>query len=88
MVNQSETSLLCRFFTCQVKNPCKGDWALTVQDDLKTLNLENYFFEKLKSTSKKQFKKMLNEQIMVQAFEYLMNIKNAQSKIKNIQYKT
>ena len=88
IVNQSESSLLYKFFICQVKKPCKEDWVLSVQDDLKLLKLENYFFEQLKSISKNQFKKLLNEKIRVKAFEHLINIKNTQTKIKNIQYNT
>ena len=38
--------------------------------------------------SKNQFKILLRERIKVVAFEYLINIKNTQSKIKSIQYST
>ena len=65
IVNQSETSLIFRFFKCQVTEPTKGDWVLTVQDDLSSLELSHYFYEQLKSISKIQFKKILSEKIKV-----------------------
>ena len=88
IVNQSESSLLYRFFLSQFNAPCKGDWSLTVKDDMISLKLDNYFLDDLKLVSKNQFRKIASDRIRVMALEYLNNIKEKQSKIKNITYKT
>ena len=70
----------------QFYNPLRGDWAITVKEDIKDLKLDHYSFDQIKSMSKGHFKTILQEAIRKAAFYYLIQQKNTQSKIKHIDY--
>ena len=78
-----ETQLLSTFFKCQKDNPIKGDWVLTVLDDLSKLNF-NKNFEQIKRFNKNAFKKLVKDKIKISALEYLLERKK--DKMKNLTY--
>ena len=85
ILNESEDSTLFKFFHAQSRAPIRGDWALTIREDLKELNI-SYTFEEIKQMSKEQFRKIVSESVQLQSFKYLNEKKLTQSKIKHIKY--
>ena len=48
ILNQDEESLIYKFFMLQLRQPTRGDWASTCQENLKTLEM-NETFEEIRS---------------------------------------
>ena len=78
--------MLSKFFYSQYANPLKGDWCLTIQNDLKILELNTFSFEDIQKLKKTEFKKIINIAVRRKAFSDLLKIKNTKNKIKHIQY--
>ena len=74
ILNQPEDSLLYTFYKAQRANPVLGDWCLTVEEDLKELDL-NLSQEELASLSKLSLQKLLRKQVDRKALDYLNNLK-------------
>ena len=74
-----------KFFKIQSQKPVKGDWCLTVQDDLETLEI-NLTEEEIQTISEYSFKKLVNTQIKKETFLYLTKLKESHSKVLHIQY--
>ena len=55
ILNESEDSTLYKVFHIQLRAPIRGDWALTVREDLKELNIK-HSFEEIKQMTKNQTK--------------------------------
>ena len=55
-----ESSLIRRVFEAQEKDPLKGDFVLTIRDNLHELNID---MNHIKSISKNRLKKLLNEKL-------------------------
>ena len=70
ILNLNENDLLRKVFEAQLNNPVKGDWVLTVQEDLRMLGLPSDL-EKNKSFKKTTFKKMVKSEIILLALNYL-----------------
>ena len=86
ILNEDENSLVNTFFKVQNSNPLKGDWILTVKDDLKILKLNTYNFDNIRLMSKLKFKQLVDTAVKKESYAYLLNEKNKLSKIKHIQY--
>ena len=52
--------MIQEFFTAQCKNTVKGDWVLTVKQDLVDLDI-NLTFEQIRTTSRQGFKDIVRE---------------------------
>ena len=50
--------MIQEFFTAQCENTVKGDWVLTVKQDLVDLDV-NLTFEQIRTTSRKGFSNVL-----------------------------
>ena len=85
ILNEEEDSLIHKFFTAQCKHPVKGDWVLTVKQDLEDLNI-NLSFDQIKNTSKVVFKELVKEKVKTSAFIMLTNIQQTHSKARSLQY--
>ena len=85
IMNEEESSLLKSFFNAQVKSPVKGDWVLTVERDLKELQINQSFLE-IGQTSKIRLKNIIREKIKTNAFNYLSELKETHSKVRKIKH--
>jgi hypothetical protein len=85
ILEEDDNSMVSNFFHLQLKQPTRGDWATTVQNDLKELNILETF-DDIKRMSKTKFKNMVKIRIKRNAFNYLM--KKRGSKGCQIQYST
>ena len=74
--------MLSKFFWAQVGNPSRGDWCLVVQDDLKSLDLGEYDFERIATLSKEGWKKEVKEKCFFMALKQLNSEKK--SKLKHL----
>ena len=83
ILNESEESTLRRCFEIQSRAPVRGDWALSVREDLNDLKIK-YSFSEIKQMTKTQFRKIVSDSVQKQAFIYLTEKKLCQSKIKHI----
>ena len=75
ILEQSENSVIRRFFFLQVRKPSKGDWASACLNDLKSLNI-SLSFEEIQTMEKKIFRNIVNRNISKCAFEYLLGKQN------------
>ena len=72
ILNQDEESLIYKFFMLQLRQPTRGDWASTCQENLKTLEM-NETFEEIRSLTLGQFQKIVKQKVLNAALEYLQN---------------
>ena len=70
---------------CQFNSRKCKDWATTIINDLKELNI-NLNLEEISEMSKQKFKKIVKMATMKHALEYLHNMKSEQSKVKHLEY--
>ena len=70
----------------QKRKPVKGDWALTVKQDLIDINL-NMNETQIKLTKKQNFKNTLKQKIIEASYIYLEKMKETHSKVKDISHK-
>ena len=73
------------FLQAQIDSPMKGDWILTVREDLAHLDI-NMNMEAIAATSKSAFKIIVKEAIYKKALQYLQTIQSSHSKAKNLKY--
>ena len=85
ILKQPSDSLLFRFYKTQSSKPIKNDWCLTVQSNLKTLDI-NISESELKMMSKYAFKMIVKKAIKNEALLYLNRMKMSHSKVLHIQY--
>ena len=86
VLNESAESMIFQFMQAQLAEPLRGDWAVTIREDIKDLKLDKYSFDEIRAMSKIQFKTIIQPAIRTEAFNYLIQKKNTQSKIKHIKY--
>ena len=85
ILTRKPDALLLQTFQAQNKFPVKGDWSLTVADNLNELDI-NLNYDTIKKLSKRTFKKYLRQKVMQSAFRHLMEEKNVHTKMDNISY--
>ena len=86
ILNEEESSLIHEVFTAQCNNPVKGDWILTVKENIDELQIQMTFLE-IKSMSKDTFKNLVKDNVKTAAFNYLTKVQETHSKSKSIKYK-
>ena len=86
ILHEDKNSLLYKFYKSQCRNPVKGDWCLTVAEDLETLKID-LSEQKIEKFSEYSFKKLVNASIKKEAFKYLDNIKSTHTKVLHIPHK-
>ena len=69
-----------------MESPIKGDWVLTVETDLKELQINQSFLE-IGQTSKIRLKSILQEKVKMKAFSYLEKIRETHSEVQSIKYR-
>ena len=85
ILNEEEDTLIQKFFSAQNEYPAKGDWVVTVKQDLTDLDI-NLSFDQIKNTSKQAFKDIVKEKIKSSAFNMLTKLQQTKSKSKNLHY--
>ena len=86
LLNEDESSLVFQILQEQLNNELKHDWTETVRQDLAYLDID-LSMEEIKDTSEEDFKNEVREKTKMKAFEYLLNIKESQSKMNKLRYK-
>ena len=79
ILEEKPESVIQRFFNLQLKNPTKGDWASSCQQDLKELEI-NLSMQEIKSITKSKFTKIIKKAIQVKALEYLLRKQGSKGK--------
>ena len=72
ILQQSDESLLKKFFNLQIVQPTRRDWAETCKKNLKELQIHENFDE-IKLMKKSKFKNLLKEKVKINALKYLNN---------------
>ena len=85
ILQQEKTSMVYKVFKATCENPLKNDFVQTCESYLKQLDI-NMTFEELGKLSTWSCKKLVKVKTCEAGFRYLINLKNKQSKIMNIQY--
>ena len=85
LLNEEEDAMVRRFLEAQITSPIKGDWILTVKENLSHLGID-MSFEAISATSKNTFKAIVKEAIHKKALEYLQSLQSSHSKSKNLNY--
>ena len=85
ILHEDEQSLIRRFFDAMCSNPIKGDWATTVKDDLRQLDME-MDIDDIYTTPKHVFKRLVKAKVRIAAFDYLKGIQITKSKAKDLAY--
>ena len=83
ILEQTDESLLKKFFYLQLDKPTRGDWASTCLKDLEELNI-SLSLEEIRLISKLRFSKMLKERISENFLKYLKRKQGGNE--KEIQY--
>ena len=85
LLQRSPSEMLSQFFWQQWSAPVKGDWTVTVRQDLADFDM-SADPEYLKSFSKYSFKKVVKEKAKDYAFKDLMKNKSRHSKLSKLSY--
>ena len=85
ILHEDEHSLIRRFFDAMASNPIKGDWATSVKDDIKQLNLD-ITIDDVYTMPRHVFKRLVKDKVRQAAYEYLQEIKTSKSKAKDLSY--
>ena len=85
ILNESESSIILKFFNAQLKNRKPKDWISSVFRDLKELKIEKTI-EEIKEMKKTTLKRIMNKVIVNKAFERLLCLKESHSKVKHLVY--
>ena len=86
ILNEKDDSLIKEFLRAQCESPVKGDWVITVLEDLQELGI-NKSFDDISEISKDAFKKMVKEKVKKKALFFLKDLQQTHSKSKNLDYK-
>ena len=77
--------MVSQFFYAQWHDPCKNDWTVTVQNDLRDYGIQ-IDLEEIKSMPKNQFKTLVKHKCRTLAFDHLTRSKLTHSKMSNLNY--
>ena len=80
---QKKTSLMYTFFQAQLQDSSKGDWCLTVKEDLLSLEISTPISE-LAKIPENTYIKMIDEKVKKAAWNYLNDEKKKHDKVKYI----
>ena len=85
LVNRNKEEMLYQVFITQWNNPTKGDWTVTVRENLVEFGFcEEYEF--LKTQSKLSFKNTLKKKAKEVALDELLERQSKHSKMDNVNY--
>ena len=81
LLNEEEDALIRRFLQAQIDSPIKGDWILTVRENLAHLDID-MSLEAICATTKNAFKNIVKEALQKKSLEYLQSLQQLHSKSK------
>ena len=87
ILQESDSSLISRFYQVQLKNPSKGDWCQSVLKSLADLNL-NLTFNQFKLMKKEELQKIVKTACEKSALKYLNQVKSKHTKVMHIEHKS
>ena len=83
ILQESETSLMHRFFKAQLSKPTKGDWCQAVLKSIRDLDL-TLTFSQVKVMKKEDLQHVIKPACKRSALEYLNSVKSRHSKVLHI----
>ena len=86
LLSRDVNELTSQVLKAQIEDPIKGDWILTVKDDLEVFELGFLSVDALKLIKKEKFKEMVKKACKKVAFNYLIKEKNKKSKLSELKY--
>ena len=86
ILQQDRTSMIYKVLEATQENPLKNDFVTTCERYLEHLKID-LTFEEISQMSQYNFKKLVKEKTKEAGFKYLIEEKNRQSKVCDIQYK-
>ena len=86
ILNEDPKSMISRFFKVQMEKRNKRDWATTVLEDLKYLDLEEWSMERIRKTKKCSFMNMIKKKIRNKAFDKLQLRKKSHTKVEHVEH--
>ena len=69
ILHENNDTLIRNVFDEQRRNPSKGDWVLTILDDLDKLNID-MTLDNIELMEKESFKTLVRETVEEKAFEF------------------
>ena len=85
ILRRPNNELIKKFYEAQKCKMSQGDWAETVSENIKELNL-NLTDEQISKMLKYKFKMLLKKSILNEVFNYLIGKKKTHSKLRDIKY--
>ena len=85
LLRLNKTEMLYKVFQAQLKYPSKDDWTEMVKRDLKDFKI-NLNLEKIKEKSAWSFKQIVKIKTKEYTLDYLQQMKQKHSKMKNLHY--
>ena len=85
ILNEDEGSLINQVLQAQIRSPSKNDFILSVEDDLKELDIF-ISFEEIKNLSKNRMRNFVKDQVNEKALIFLNNLKKSHSKVLHINH--
>ena len=87
LLSRNDNELVSQVLKAQIDDPVKGDWILTVKEDLISFDLNYLSFDDIKNLKKEDFKKIVKKARKNAALKYLLKEKeekcaNKMSKLK------
>ena len=86
ILSRSKDELIRRVYGAQKRKPAKNDWINIIKRDCADVGI-TFNEAQIISLKKHNFKKLVKEKIRKIAFKYLIEIKESQSKLTEIEYK-
>ena len=87
IITREDTETIKKIYNKQKEDPIKGDWVELVKKDFLFLGIEMNESD-IKSSSKEEYKKKINQLLYKAAFCEYMREKAEKSKLEQLQYKT
>ena len=85
LLKRDKPELTRKIYDTQLLHPTPGDFCEIVKENMRNLNIHMELSE-IENMSKYSFKKMVRDKIKIAAFNYLSELQNEHSKIKDIEY--
>ena len=76
LLSRDENELVSQVLKAQMDDPIKGDWILTIKQELEDFDL-NLCMETIKQLKKEKFKNIIKKACKKAAFKFLMQKKQA-----------
>ena len=86
ILKREDSELTKRIYQEQLKNPSTGDFVKLLENDFKVIKSEQNDIT-IQNTSKYEYKQSIKKKIKASAFNYLKEIQETHTKVRDIEYK-